>query len=166
MASSGILRRVAPVRIDVSEEINTSIIRVKNRWTTNVSVSSNRRTLRRYTDDGGRYVPPKRGFLYELHGVISEKTQFFIVTKIITIKSAGTVTLLTCTGMGSSSNPCQYSDYFYIFHKIPQPQATNFCVFILKQANIASSHIPFNSSSIHHPTIQCISVCAMESNVK
>jgi hypothetical protein len=46
------LRRVALVRTDVSEEHSASIIR--------------------------RYVPPKRPFLQEPHGVISQKTELFI----------------------------------------------------------------------------------------
>jgi hypothetical protein len=72
MASSGMLRRVALVRIDVSEELSASII-----WVTRIgalgitlAVTSKRRTLRR--------------FLQEPHGVSSQKTLFFIVTAVKT----------------------------------------------------------------------------------
>jgi hypothetical protein len=51
MASSGMLRRVALVRIGVSEELIASIIRVTNigELGTTLAVTSNRRTLRRNT---------------------------------------------------------------------------------------------------------------------
>jgi hypothetical protein len=50
MPSSGMLRRVALVRSDVSEECSGSIIRVKRirELGTKLAVTSNRRTLRRY----------------------------------------------------------------------------------------------------------------------
>jgi hypothetical protein len=49
MASSGILRRVALVGTDVSEELNASFIRVTviGKLGTTLAVTSNRRTLRR-----------------------------------------------------------------------------------------------------------------------
>jgi hypothetical protein len=60
MASSGMLRRVAFVRTDVSEELSASFIRVTRigELQTTLTVTSNRRTLRRYTkschpDEGG-----------------------------------------------------------------------------------------------------------------
>jgi hypothetical protein len=47
MASSGMLRSVAPVRTDVSEELNASFIRYKfHELGTTLAVTSNRRTLR------------------------------------------------------------------------------------------------------------------------
>jgi hypothetical protein len=48
MASSGMLRRVALVRTDVSEELSASIIRVTRIGVlgTTLAVTSNRRTLR------------------------------------------------------------------------------------------------------------------------
>jgi hypothetical protein len=51
MTSSGMLRRVALVRTDVSEEISTSFIRVTRigEIGTALAVTSNRRTLRRNT---------------------------------------------------------------------------------------------------------------------
>jgi hypothetical protein len=51
MASSGMLRRVALVRTDVSEELKTSFIRVTRigEIGTTLSVTSDRRTLRRNT---------------------------------------------------------------------------------------------------------------------
>jgi hypothetical protein len=47
MPSSGMLRHVAPVRTDVSEEISTSIIRATriDELGTTLAVTSNRRTL-------------------------------------------------------------------------------------------------------------------------
>jgi hypothetical protein len=49
MGASGILRRVALVSTDVSEELNASIIRVKriDELGIRLTVTSNRRTLRR-----------------------------------------------------------------------------------------------------------------------
>jgi hypothetical protein len=64
------LRRVALVRSDFSEELSASIIRVTRigeRGTTLVTTSVVRR----------RYVPLKRRFLQEPHGVTSQKTPFF-----------------------------------------------------------------------------------------
>jgi hypothetical protein len=49
MSSSGMLHRVALVRTDVSEELSTSIIRVKKiAELQTLAVTSNRRTLRIY----------------------------------------------------------------------------------------------------------------------
>jgi hypothetical protein len=63
MASSGVLRRVALVRTDVSEELSASIISVtRNGELGTLAVISNRST----------------------HGVISQKTPFFIVTAVKT----------------------------------------------------------------------------------
>jgi hypothetical protein len=51
MAFSGILRRLALVRTDISEELSASFIRVPRigELGTTVAVTSNRRTLRRNT---------------------------------------------------------------------------------------------------------------------
>jgi hypothetical protein len=51
MSSSGMLRRVALVRTDVSEELSASIIRVTriDELGTALAETSNRRTLRRNT---------------------------------------------------------------------------------------------------------------------
>jgi hypothetical protein len=53
MASSGMLRRVAFVRADVSEELSASFIRVTRigELGATLAVSSNRRTMRRNTKD-------------------------------------------------------------------------------------------------------------------
>jgi hypothetical protein len=72
--SSGLLRRVALVRTDVSEEPGASFIRmtkIGELGTTQAAIS-NRRTLRRNT-----FLPPKRRFLQEPHGVTTQKTPFF-----------------------------------------------------------------------------------------
>jgi hypothetical protein len=75
MVSSGILRRVALVRTDVSEELSASFITVTriSELGTTLALTSNRRTLRRNT---------KRLFLQEPHGATSQKTPFFIVTAV------------------------------------------------------------------------------------
>jgi hypothetical protein len=51
MASSGMLRRVALLRTDVSEELSASFIRAKRigELGTTLAVTSNRRTLQRIT---------------------------------------------------------------------------------------------------------------------
>jgi hypothetical protein len=51
MVSSGMLRRVALVKADVSEEVSASVIRVTRigELGTTLAVTSNRRTLRRNT---------------------------------------------------------------------------------------------------------------------
>jgi hypothetical protein len=53
MASSGMLRRVAVVRTDISEEPSASIIRVTRlgELGTTLAVTSNRRTLRHIPED-------------------------------------------------------------------------------------------------------------------
>jgi hypothetical protein len=63
MASSGMLRRVALVRTDVSEDLSASFIRLTRigKLETTLAVTSNRRTLRRnfqftdscHPDEGG-----------------------------------------------------------------------------------------------------------------
>jgi hypothetical protein len=59
MVSCGVLRRVALVRTDISEELGASFIKVTRfgELETTLAVTSNRRTLRRNTDschpDGG-----------------------------------------------------------------------------------------------------------------
>jgi hypothetical protein len=77
MVSSGMLRRVALVRTDVSEELSASFIikvtRIGELGTT-LAVTSNRRKLRRNTSR----------FLQEPHGVTLQKTQFFIATAVKT----------------------------------------------------------------------------------
>jgi hypothetical protein len=89
IASSGMLRRVAPVRTDVSEELSASIIRVTRlgELGTTLTLTMNRRRLlalflvHRFLSPLWRWhsVPPKHRFLQELHGVTSQKAQFFIV---------------------------------------------------------------------------------------
>jgi hypothetical protein len=75
MVSSGMLRRVALVRTDVSEEPSASFIRVTRIGGagTILAATSNRRTLRKI-----------RRFLQDPHGVNSQKTPFFIVTAVKT----------------------------------------------------------------------------------
>jgi hypothetical protein len=73
MVSSGLLRRVALVRADVSEEPGASFIRVTKigELGTAQAATSNRRTLRRNT-------------IQEPHSVTTQKTPFFIVTAVKT----------------------------------------------------------------------------------
>jgi hypothetical protein len=82
--SSGMSGRVALVRTDVSEERGASIIRVTRigGLGTTLAVTSNRRFLSPWW--WRRYVPPKRRFLQEPHGVTSQKMAFFIVTAVKT----------------------------------------------------------------------------------
>jgi hypothetical protein len=77
MPSSGMLRRVAFVRTDVSEERSASVIREIRigELGTTLAITSSRRTLRRST---------KHRFLPEPPGVTSQKTAFFIVTAVKT----------------------------------------------------------------------------------
>jgi hypothetical protein len=75
-----LLRRVALVRTDVSEEPGASFIRVTKIFElgTTQAATSNRRTLRRNSLIKEAQVPPKRRFLQEPHGVTTQKTPFFI----------------------------------------------------------------------------------------
>jgi hypothetical protein len=99
------LRRAALVRTDVSEELSASFISVTsiNELGTTLAIYSNRRKLWRNTWYffaacvgyyirltflvhrflspwwRRRYVPPKRQFLQEPHGVTSQKMAFFII---------------------------------------------------------------------------------------
>jgi hypothetical protein len=98
MVSSGMLRRVALVRTDVSEEPSNSFIRVRRigELGTTLAATSNRRRLvflrsvRRLLVAASvvpstpilvtlmeSLVPPKRRDLREPHGVTSQKTPFF-----------------------------------------------------------------------------------------
>jgi hypothetical protein len=105
MVSSALLRRVALVRTDVSEEPGPSFIRVTkiSELGTTQAATSNRRTLRRNTMQLVLFlvhlflspwwrrlqVPPKRRFLQEPHGITTQKTPFFIVTAVKTSNLTG-----------------------------------------------------------------------------
>jgi hypothetical protein len=95
MTSSGMLRRAALVRTNVSEELSASIIRVTRigeLWTTLAVKEFFRSVLRLLVtaDVPSSPIlatlmmeapsPPKRRLLQEPHGVTSQKTAFFIVT--------------------------------------------------------------------------------------
>jgi hypothetical protein len=102
MASSGTLGRVALVRIDVSEELRTSFIRVTRigELGTTLAVTSVRRLLVTacvvpsspilasspilVTLMKEALCPPKRRFLQEPHGVTYQKAPFFRVTAVKT----------------------------------------------------------------------------------
>jgi hypothetical protein len=76
------LRHVALVRTEVSEERSATIIRliIISELGTTIAVTSNRRTLWRNNMSPWwrrRYVPPKRLFLQKPHSVTFEKTAFF-----------------------------------------------------------------------------------------
>jgi hypothetical protein len=77
MVSSEILRRVALVRTDLSEEPGASFIRVTRigELGTTQAATSNRRTLRIVLI---LFLRSVRRFLHEPHGVTSQKTQFFM----------------------------------------------------------------------------------------
>jgi hypothetical protein len=79
MVSSGMLRPVALVRTDVSEELSASFIRGTRigELETKLAVTSNRRTLPR------NKFTPKRQFIQEPHGVTSQKTPFFNNSSIL-----------------------------------------------------------------------------------
>jgi hypothetical protein len=74
MPSPGTLRRVALVRIDVSEDFSASISRVTKIIEVGTTLTYLADSCR--PDDGDAKVPPKCGFLQEPHGVRSQKTAF------------------------------------------------------------------------------------------
>jgi hypothetical protein len=88
MASSGMLRRVALVRTDVSVERSASFIRVTiiGELRTTLAVTSNRRTVTAsvvlsspilVTLMKEALISSETRFLQEPHGVTSQKTAFF-----------------------------------------------------------------------------------------
>jgi hypothetical protein len=81
MSSYGMLRHVALVRTEVSEELRASFIRMTRigELGTTLVVTSNLRTLRRNTKTCN-----KRLFLQQPHGVTSQKKLFFIVIAVKT----------------------------------------------------------------------------------
>jgi hypothetical protein len=92
MMSSGMLRRMAPVRTDVSEEVSAFFIRVTRivELGTTLALTSNRRTLLG-TAGVGPSSPivvalmkealrsSETRFLQESHGVTSQNTPFFLL---------------------------------------------------------------------------------------
>jgi hypothetical protein len=82
MVSSGLLRRVALVRTDVSEEPGASFIRETKicELGTTQAATINRRTLRRNTKVYLVFLRSLRRFLQEPHGVTTQKTPFFIAS--------------------------------------------------------------------------------------
>jgi hypothetical protein len=77
MVSSGMLRRVALVRIDVSEEISASFIRVTRigELGTTLAATSNRRTLRRLL------VVPSSPILVTLMKVALSSSETSVITR-------------------------------------------------------------------------------------
>jgi hypothetical protein len=92
MASSGMLRRVAIVRTDVSEDLKVSIRVVPSicELGTTLAVTSNRRTLRRNTwyschpDEGGATFLRNVGSYKSHPALTSHKTPIFTVTAVKT----------------------------------------------------------------------------------
>jgi hypothetical protein len=78
------LRRVVLVRTDVSEELTTPFIRVTRLGELGTAVALFLAHVFLSPWWRRRYVPPKRRFLQEPHGVTSQKTTFFIVTAVKT----------------------------------------------------------------------------------
>jgi hypothetical protein len=96
--SSGMLRRVALVRTDVSEERGASFIRLKriSELGTMVTVTSDRLVHRFLSPCWRRhYFPPKRRFLQEPYGVTSQKTPFFIATAVKTSNLINVISVVT-----------------------------------------------------------------------
>jgi hypothetical protein len=80
------LRRVALVKTDVSEELSASFIRVTRigELGTTQAVTSNRRTLRASVASYSWCCSSETSVLTRAHGVSSQKTPFFIVTAVKT----------------------------------------------------------------------------------
>jgi hypothetical protein len=78
--SSGMWHHVARVRTDVSEEWISSIIRLEIIWELAFILASWLFPAWWWS----RYVPPKRRFLQEPHGVTSQETTLFMVTSVKT----------------------------------------------------------------------------------
>jgi hypothetical protein len=76
------LRRVALVRIDVSQERINSIIRVIRISELGTTLTVFLRSLRRLLVKANA-VPTKRQFLQEPQGVISQKTAFFVFMTVL-----------------------------------------------------------------------------------
>jgi hypothetical protein len=101
MTSSGMLRRAALVRTDVSEERSASFIRTTRTGKLGRSLLRNIRSVRRLLVTASvvhsspilspcwkkLYGSPKRPFLKEPHGVTSQKTPLFTSSYIIYIIS-------------------------------------------------------------------------------
>jgi hypothetical protein len=81
MVSSGLLRRVALVRTDVSEEPGVFLRSVRLFLVAACVVPSSPILVTLMNE---AQVPSKRRFLQEPHGVTSQKTPFFIVTAVKT----------------------------------------------------------------------------------
>jgi hypothetical protein len=94
------LRCVALVRNDVSEELCASIIRVTRICELGtLTVSSNRRTLRRNTKE------ERKKEIQEPHGVTLQKTPFFIVTAVKTSNLTLYSTFFKSRTLGKVQNP-------------------------------------------------------------
>jgi hypothetical protein len=86
MAFSRMLRRVALVRTDVSEEFSASITRVTRIVELEtLAVTSNRRAVRSFATKMEALSSSETWSLQEQHGVISQKTPFFMVTVVTQI---------------------------------------------------------------------------------
>jgi hypothetical protein len=82
MSFSGMWCRVDLLWTDVSEECIISIFRAEKSANEEPAWAGGARIFLPWR--WRRYIPPKRRFTQDLHGVRSQKTAFFIVTAVIT----------------------------------------------------------------------------------
>jgi hypothetical protein len=110
MASSGMLRRVALVRTGVLEELGASIMRVTRigELGTTLDVTSNVPSSPILVTLKWRcQVPPKRRFLQEPHGVLSQKTPFSLIMLVtpVTLRSWNCSNLHLCCSLHCLDRP-------------------------------------------------------------
>jgi hypothetical protein len=136
MASSGMLRRVALVITDVSEELSAFIIRGTRIG--ELALFLVHRFLSPWL--WRRYVPPKRRFLQEPHVVTSHNTTFFIVTAVTTSNLTRDLLLLLLLN---------YYYYYYFRYGVSE----NVSICMLVNAEVSSNKIQIPWPLVHEWTI-------------